>query len=121
MYIVQIERPPGSMPIELRTKHPEIHRAVAEAISEAFGGHATVHFRDTPKQIDTNYFGVVTRLEGAEMKTDEFYTLVRVSLCHKTRKRLALLLSQVEQEVAGDKLSDGTRALLTAFLLRNTP
>lgn len=121
MYIVQIERPPGSTPIELRSSRAEIHRAVAEALSEAFGGHTTVHFRDTPKQIDTNYFGVVTRLEGVELKTDEFYTQVRVSLCHETRKCLALLLSQVEQEVAGDKLSDDTRALLTAFLLRSTP
>ena len=120
MYIVQIERPPGSEPIELRSTHPEIQRAASEAVSVAFGGHATVHFRDTPKQIDTNYFGVVTRLEGAEMKTDEFYTQVRVSLCHEKRKRLALLLSQVEQEVAGDKLSDGTRAPLTAFFLRST-
>jgi hypothetical protein len=121
MYIVQIERPPGSTPVEVKSNHAEIHRAVAEALSEAFGGHTTVHFRDTPKHFDTNYFGVVTRLEGAEMRTDEFYTQVRISLCHETKKRLALLLSQVEQDVAGDTLSDTTRALLTAFLLRSTP
>jgi hypothetical protein len=120
MYIVQIERPTGCTPIELRCTHAEIHRAVSEAVSEAFGGHATVHFRDTPKHLDTSYFGVVTRLDGAEMKTDEFYTQVRISLCQETKKRLALLLSQVEQEVEGDKFSDGTRALLTAFFLRST-
>lgn len=120
MYFVQIERPQGSTPIEFKSTHAEIHRAASEAVSDAFGGHATVHFRDTPKHLDTNYFGVVTRLEGVEMKTDEFYTQVRVSLCHETRKLLALLLSQVEQDVAGDVLSETTRALLTSFLHRST-